>query len=121
MYGLVVGSVALVSADNRVLLDPSSADLGLVSGMKTATRVLLCGMPALASVTCLNVSAGSGNKSDGQPGNATSAAGGAGIEANPLDNALTACNASLVDIHKVVAQALADDFQRRTALTNSTT
>ncbi|GAC94864.1 hypothetical protein PHSY_002437 [Pseudozyma hubeiensis SY62] len=116
MYGLVVGCVALVpsssdSADKekRVLLDPSSADLGLVTGMKTATRVLLCGMPALASVTCLNVSAGSSAKLES----------GAGIEADTLDEALNSLNASLVDIHKVVAQALAEDFQRRTALTSS--
>ncbi|EST08795.1 Exoribonuclease, phosphorolytic domain 1 [Kalmanozyma brasiliensis GHG001] len=124
MYGLVVGTVALVpstavnvSADKRVLLDPSSADLGLVSGMKTATRVLMCGMPALASVTCLNVSAGSNQQAakEGQVNVET----GAGIEAELLDQALEAANASLVDIHKVVAQALAEDFQRRTALTSS--
>ncbi len=53
MYGLVVGTVGLIPSsaaklpkDKRTLLDPSSADLGLVSGMKTATRVLMCGMPA---------------------------------------------------------------------------
>lgn len=116
MYGLVVGSVALVAAaaatDKRILLDPSSADVGLVTGMKTATRVLLCGMPALASVTCLNVSAGSSVGSKSQEA-------GAGIEPDTLDEALTSLNASLADIHKVVAQALAEDFQRRTALTSS--
>ena len=107
MYGLVVGTVALVTSSTGLLLDPSSADLGLVSGMKTATRVLMCGMPALASVTCLNVSAGSHSK------------GGAGVAADELDVALTTVNASLADIHKVVAQALAEDFARRTAITGS--
>ncbi|CBQ68972.1 conserved hypothetical protein [Sporisorium reilianum SRZ2] len=120
MFGLVVGTVALIPSsrdanEKRVLLDPSSADLGLVSGMKTATRVLLCGMPALASVTCLNVSAGS-TISKGQD---SSASIGAGVDADTLDEALTSINASLADIHKVVAQALAEDFQRRTALTNA--
>lgn len=117
MYGLVVGSVALIpssssstSTTKQVLLDPSSADLGLVTGMKTATRVLMCGMPALASVTCLNVSAGSEGKSGSI---------GAGIDADTLDDALEKVNASLVDIHKVVAQALAEDFERRTALTKA--
>lgn len=123
MYGLVVGSVGLIPSapaklakDKRVLLDPSSADLGLVQGMKTATRVLMCGMPALASVTCLNVSAGSDQLKGGSEGSVSI---GAGIEAGMLDEALEAINASLVDIHKVVAQALADDFQRRKALTGS--
>lgn len=113
MYGLVVGSVALVAAnekEGRVLVDPSSADSGLVTGMKTATRVLLCGMPALASVTCLNVSAGSSQSGGGA---------GAGIEPEVLGKVLEVANTSLVDIHKVVAQALADDFQRRTAVTNA--
>ncbi|SPO31033.1 related to SKI6 - Exosome non-catalytic core component [Ustilago trichophora] len=115
MYGLVVGSVALIPssstpATKQVLLDPSSADLGLVTGMKTATRVLMCGMPALASVTCLNVSAGSEGKSGSI---------GAGVDAETLDDALEKVNGSLVDIHKVVAQALAEDFERRTALTKA--
>lgn len=116
MYGLVVGTVGLVASseakDKRTLLDPSSADLGLVTGMKTATRVLMCGMPALASVTCLNVSAGSTTKTQSKTSTA------AGVDADILDEALTSINASLVHIHKVVAQALAEDFQRRTALTN---
>lgn len=121
MYGLVVGTVGLIPSsaaklpiDKRTLLDPSAADLGLVSGMKTATRVLMCGMPALASVTCLNVSAGSNQlaASEGEEN-------AAGIDSELLDEALNAVNASLVDIHKVVAQALAEDFQRRTALTSS--
>ncbi|CCF48651.1 hypothetical protein NDA11_001407 [Ustilago hordei] len=131
MYGLVVGSVALIPSspeklakDKRVLLDPSSSDLGLVTGMKTATRVLLCGMPALASVTCLNVSAGSSQLSS-KAGQDRVGQGsvpiGAGIEVDTLDEALEAINASLVDIHKVVAQALADDFERRTALTSTPT
>lgn len=118
MYGLVVGSVglAVASAQPSILLDPSSADLGLVTGMKTATRVLMCGMPALASVTCLNVSAGSSPLSARD--NEQSASSTAGIDVDTLDQALTALDASLVHIHKVVAQALAEDFQRRTALTS---
>ncbi|KIS67451.1 uncharacterized protein UMAG_04549 [Mycosarcoma maydis] len=117
MYGLVVGCVALVpsttdSKDKQVLVDPSSADLGLVTAMKTATRVLLCGMPALASVTCLNVSAASNVASKSHDA-------GAGIGTDALDVALESLNTSLVDIHKVVAQALAEDFQRRTALTTA--
>lgn len=117
MYGLVVGCVALVpsttdSKDKQVLVDPSSADLGLVTAMKTATRVLLCGMPALASVTCLNVSAASNVASKSHDA-------GAGIGTDALDVALESLNTSLVNIHKVVAQALAEDFQRRTALTTA--
>lgn len=128
MYGLVVGTVALVpsfpaklssaSSDKRVLLDPSSADLGLVSGMKTATRILMCSMPALASVTCLSVSAGSNQLAAKEGQEASELA--SGIDPESLDQALETVNASLVDIHKVVAQALAEDFQRRTALTSST-
>ena len=124
MYGLVVGSVALVPSaaeklpsDRRVLLDPSSADLGLVTGMKTATRVLMCGMPALASVTCLNISAASTATSKAEDQHIATIT--AGIDTDTLDDALTKVNASLVEIHKVVAQALAEDFQRRTALTES--
>ncbi|TKY88875.1 hypothetical protein EX895_002116 [Sporisorium graminicola] len=126
MYGIVVGTVALIPSsvelahDKRILLDPSSADLGLVSGMKTASRVLMCGMPALASVTCLNVSAGS-NQLMLKSQNPRSMSLCAGVEADTLDEALAAINAGLVDIHKVVAQALAEDFQRRSALTNSST
>lgn len=121
MYGLVVGTVGIIPSpaaklpkDKRTLLDPSSADLGLVSGMKTATRVLMCGMPALASVTCLNVSAGSSQLAANEAEESA-----AGIDPKLLDEALNAVNASLIDIHKVVAQALAEDFQRRTALTSS--
>lgn len=119
MYGLVVGTVALIPSgtakvekEKRVLLDPSSADLGLVTGMKTASRVLMCGMPALASVTCLHVSAGSSQSTSG-------GSIGAGIETEVLDEALEAVNASLIEIHKVVAQALAEDFHRRTAATST--
>ncbi len=78
----------------------------------------MCGMPALASVTCLNVSAGSTSKSAKEE-EGKSISIGAGIDADVLDDALVAVNASLVEIHKVVAQALAEDFQRRTAATNS--
>ena len=123
MYGLVVGTVALVpaqnSGDQRVLLDPSSADIGLVTGMKTSTRILLCGMPALASVTCLNVSAGSTQLMAAKPDPNSNVGITAGVDADTLDHALEAANAGLVDIHKVVAQALAQDFQRRTAVSAS--
>lgn len=123
MYGLVVGTVALVpaqsSGEQRVLLDPSSADIGLVTGMKTSTRVLLCGMPALASVTCLNVSAGSTQLSSAKKDPGSNAVLTAGLDGNTLDHALEAANAGLVDIHKVVAHALANDFQRRTAVSAS--
>ncbi|ETS60178.1 hypothetical protein PaG_05719 [Moesziomyces aphidis] len=123
MCGLVVGTVALVpaqsSGEQRVLLDPSSADIGLVTGMKTSTRVLLCGMPALASVTCLNVSAGSTQLSSAKKDPGSNAVLTAGLDGNTLDHALEAANAGLVDIHKVVAHALANDFQRRTAVSAS--
>ncbi len=89
MYGLVVGTVALVpaqsSGEQRVLLDPSSADIGLVTGMKTSTRVLLCGMPALASVTCLNVSAGSTQLSSAKKDPGSNAVLTAGLDGNTLD------------------------------------
>ncbi|SPO47573.1 related to SKI6 - Exosome non-catalytic core component [Moesziomyces antarcticus] len=107
------------SGEQRVLLDPSSADIGLVTGMKTSTRVLLCGMPALASVTCLNVSAGSTQLSSAKKDAGSNAVLTAGLDADTLDHALEAANAGLVDIHKVVAQALANDFQRRTAVSTS--
>ncbi|SNX87090.1 related to SKI6 - Exosome non-catalytic core component [Melanopsichium pennsylvanicum] len=125
MFGLVVGSVALVPAnaenlsqDKRVLLDPSTADIGLVTAMKTGSRILMCGMPALASVTCLNVTAGSTQfkiSEDGEKAVMMSA----GIDAEVLDEALDKVHTSLIEIHKVVAQALAEDFERRTALSNA--
>ncbi len=68
----------------------------------------------MASVTCLNVSAGSNQLAANEAEESA-----AGIDPELLDEALVAVNASLVDIHKVVAQALAEDFQRRTALTSS--
>lgn len=116
MYGLVVGSVALVPTkstnEESVMLDPSSSDLATVTGLRTATRILLCGMPALSSVTCLNVSAGSD-----QMAHATeSASVTAGMQAAELDKALDKLNSSLVDIHQVVTLALAEDFARRRAV-----
>lgn len=120
MYGLVVGSVGLVpfqasessSGTQSVMLDPSSKDLATVTGLRTATRILMCGMPALASITCLNVSAGSDQLATAT----TSSSITAGLPPAQLDKALDTLNASLVDIHKVVTLALSDDFARKTAV-----
>ncbi|PWY98095.1 ribosomal protein S5 domain 2-like protein [Testicularia cyperi] len=118
MYGLVVANVGLVDAKGHVLVDPSASDLVIIPPLRTATRILLCGMPALASTTCLHITAGASAKlSDSS--NPPAAPPQPGILPSSLDTALDTVNASLIDIHKVVANALAQDFERRRALIDS--
>ncbi|KAN0061103.1 3'-5'-exoribonuclease [Thecaphora frezii] len=111
MFGLVVGTVALLPPSPKapLLLDPTLTDLAHQS-YKGATRILLCGMPALSSVTCLDVKGG-----------AQVVDSPTGLQGERLQAALTTLKASLNDIHGVVAQALALDFEKRKAVLDEPT
>ncbi|EPQ31279.1 uncharacterized protein PFL1_01464 [Pseudozyma flocculosa PF-1] len=118
MYGIVVGAVALLPSARSsssaavaggpypLILDPTTSDLSSSNnGARGASRILLCGMPALSSVTCLDVRGG-----------ALDPASQVGLQDERLQEALATMSASLNDIHGVVARALAHDFERRRAV-----
>ncbi|PWN47458.1 ribosomal protein S5 domain 2-like protein [Violaceomyces palustris] len=114
MYGLVVGGVAILprkpsstqettvqssKADSKesadLLMDPTLEDSNLPD-TKQGTRILLCSMPALGSTTCLRITSGTG-----------------GEDVDQVEKALVVLNASLNEVHGVVAKAVSADFERR--------